>query len=289
MVPVLMVDKGLLMRLLRTFGGVLVFGTLCATAVAESSRHFDAPPERVTLAVRNSIAANGKLVYEDEEFHILSFEFANADGRVKIVPDATGTRVEVTANPWGGRKGPIENKILNGIADDLAGREVQVDKHEQEKRHKAEEKRDRQRARQQAIAEASGPVAAPSAAIRGTLDSVKSALIQQLSSSGYAITGESEHQITVSRIGTPEQNLAWLASKVLVGNYTAQAYRANVQFIISSSGDAVNVHALAEVLVQNGYGAITRFDVTNNPQAANPIQQMLDVVKTRVENPNVAR
>jgi hypothetical protein len=246
-----------------------------AVASAEVTEHVSAQPDAVRSAAIKAIEARAvpSLIGDDH----VSFACKKSYGSVRFARDGGGSKVTVEVF---GHDEKEERAIMQGIVDALSGKEPREDATARAKAQKAVEKWNRAEAR----AQASLAVSPASARVHGSVEAVKSALVSECAARGFAITSETEHQITVSRIVSASQDAGWMLSKILVGNYTAEAFRANAQFTLALDGNEVIASTVSEVLVQNGYGAVTRVDVSNNREAVTALQQILDSVKTKVEN-----
>jgi hypothetical protein len=256
---------------------VILLAVAAHAAYATTVRTFNAPPERVAQAAKKSIEARGLITSTSDNGLTLDFASGETWGRVTVTADRGGAAVAIISNKvtsaWGRKKSPDE-ALLEGIAADLAGKEIKGDDKQRWKAREMERER---------VRVASAPYVPPGPAtvlIRADRETVKSALIAECSAKGFAISAETEHAITVFKDADAGFNLV---GRVLFGNGTVRAYRANIQFMLSTEGNGTRVTTAADILAQNGYGATAREVVTDDPQAKAVLQSVLDGVKTRIE------
>jgi hypothetical protein len=246
-------------------------------ALASTVRTFNSPAARVAEAAKKSIEARGLVTASSNGGFTLDFASGQTWGRLSITSDAGGATVSIISNEvtsaWGKKKGP-DNAIMEGITADLAGKEIRADEKQRWKAREMEHER--------ALIAASSYVPAGPANIlvRADRETVKSALITECAAKGFAISGETEHAITVFKDADAGFNFI---GRVLFGNATVRAYRANIQFMLSTEDGFTRVTTAVDILAQNGYGAVSRQVVTEDPQAKSILQSVLNSVKARVE------
>ena len=261
------------MRGMLRIAGFLFFMFL--PALASTSNKFSESPTRVASAAKKSIEANGIITSQDDAGTGFFFAAAKTWGHVSVTPTEGGTVVEITTGDGHGRGS--EKAIMNGIAADLAGREVKVNKKWIDQAQKMERRRASLASAQQQQ-QPSGPATILISADR---ESVKSALLSECASRGFIVTGESDHQITVAKESAAPLNL--LGSILVNPNATIKKYRANIQFLLTGENAAIRVTPMAELIAVDGYGRAASQMVTGDPQVRSALQFILDAAKARLE------
>jgi hypothetical protein len=258
----------------------IIAGLLLAVshlALASTVRTFNAPAARVAEAAKKSIEARGLITASSDGGLTLDFASGQTWGRLSITPETDGATVSIISNEvtsaWGKKKGP-DNSLMEGISADLAGKEIKADEKQRWKAREMEHERAR------IAATPYVPAGPANILVRADRETVKSAIITECAAKGFAISGETEHAVTVFKDADAGFNFV---GRVLFGNATVRAYRANIQFMLSTEGGDTRVTTAADILAQNGYGAFSRQVVTEDPQAKSILQSVLDGVKARVE------
>jgi hypothetical protein len=264
-------------RFTRTLVAVLV---LIPTALSASAiRAFHATADRTAEAATKSINACGIITATSDGGRTIEFAVGESWGRLAVTEKDGIAAVDIVSNSvhtWSGDHRP-DKAILERIAADLAGKPINIDQKSRDKAIGMERKRAEIRNAPYVPPAPAGPATVIVPADRET---VKSALIAECAAKGFAISGETEHAITVFKDADAGFNFV---GRVLFGNAAVRAYRANIQFMLSSENGGTRVMAAAEVLAQNGYGGIGRQVVTEDPQAKAVLQSVLDGAKARIE------
>jgi hypothetical protein len=256
----------------------LVLLTAQFAGASTIQREFSSTPARIAEAAKKSIESRGLVTGSSNEGMSLDFASGETWGRINVLPAEGGAMVSITSNEirnaWGKPKKSPDAALMQGIADDLEGKEIKGDDKQRWKAREMEHERTRVFGSAYA---APGPA---TVLVHSDRETVKSALVSECALKGFTISGETEHAVTVFKDKDAEFNFV---GRILFGNYVVRAYRANIQFVLSAEDGGTRVTTTAEVLAQNGYGAIVRQVVTDDPQAKGILQSVLDGLKSRVE------
>jgi hypothetical protein len=265
------------MKLGLKLAAVLAFASHLSSA--STVKNFDVQPSNVAVAAAKSVEARGVITSSEDQGLSLYFAVGSTWGHLSIEAIPSGAQVTITSNQvqsaWGGSVKSPDKALLDGIAAELAGKRAKNDDKSRARAIYMEERRASIRS-----APPEPPSGPATVLVHADRETVKSALISECASKAFTITGETEHQVTVSKDADAGFNLI---GRLLFGNATVRAYRVNIQFILSKEAEDTRITAAAEILAQNGYGAIGRQVVTEDPQAKAVLQTVLDGAKALIE------
>src|SRR5579864_1787191 len=230
------------------FAYLLILTAQCANA-STIQQTFNGSPSRIAEAAKKSIESRGLVTGSSNGGLSLDFASGETWGRINILPAESGAMVSITTNEiknaWGKNKKSPDAALMQGIADDLEGKEIRGDDKQRWKAREMEHERTRVFG---AAYAAPGPA---TVLVHSDRENVKSALVAECASKGFTISGETEHAVTVFKDADAGFNFV---GRLLFGNNVVRAYRANIQFVLSGENGGTRVTTTAEVLAQNGYG-----------------------------------
>ncbi len=109
---------------------------------------------------------------------------------------------------------------------------------------------------------------------------VKSRMVQDMVSAGYALAGESEHQLVFVQDRAVKQGL-W--DYALYGRYLATGQRFGIVFLLFDDDGATVVKAQGAIYTWNGYGWVTARNLMDDVAASAQIRNYLQALKSRLE------
>lgn len=252
---------------------ILVSLLLPPAAIATSSREFKAPYQRVLDATRTAIEARGCVAYVGDQ--TFSFLTGSVWGRAQLEKEPGDlARVSVAYDAPKKKGRELEDIILSDIADVIEGKALRID---EKLRTKSCHDRDKFAQRRAAAAAESQPPA--SASIRASIGAVKSGIMAACASYGFAVSSETEHEITVFK----DVSAANFLSIILFGNAAPRSARVSIQFMLGSAGDLTRVDTAADAVIENAYGQTSRIVVTDRPEIKGNVQNILNQVKAKLE------
>jgi hypothetical protein len=148
---------------------------------------------------------------------------------------------------------------------------------EAEKQQKAESKRLVAEQKQQAKIEQNTP---PHETIHGNLATVKASIIRDMTSAGYGIESDTEHQIVFTKQVT---GFRGAMTQALMGNSYSDPPFEKDYFTFSESSGVVSVGATGEISVRMPLGNVNRTSLTTNKNWKPGVQSLLTSVKWSTE------
>jgi hypothetical protein len=118
--------------------------------------------------------------------------------------------------------------------------------------------------------------------VRARAEDAKALLVAEFTQRGYGIMADSPYQLAFGRDFSAQPGLL---GTILFGRAMPNAYRYVATFVFVPAGEMLTVTARVDMWVQNGYGALERFDVTSRYDMKRDLVSILNGIKARLDPP----
>lgn len=125
------------------------------------------------------------------------------------------------------------------------------------------------------------PSGKPEVTIKNTtLDRVSSEIVNEMSARGFSLVQQSTNSMMFNKQMTGGQAIG---AQLLIGNSYSTTPESEVRFMLSNSGNSVNVIADMSMSTQMAFGQVNRQPMNNNNAWFNEVHALLDKVRRNIE------